>query len=269
MSGTNITTYPSQMMPNKGVPLGASYTAKTATGGPDNLDITSLLQNRRIDQIQAVYIDNSGGSEPFVLQVVGGINITAPAQSQGWYPCPVAVPSLSSQFIFSGASADVDLLFLNVPMPIGQWGTVIGGGGSGGTVVVSGGTIDIGEQPILAAVVNTPLPIDGNNPNAVLTSPYGATPSNPNAFAIANGGTAVSALTTCNAGGYIHNPGTATESLWIDLVNTAATSEPGPNGTTTELLVGQTFNVPPMRGAVSVNGLTTGHSFSAVQFTSE
>jgi hypothetical protein len=95
------------------------------------------------------------------------------------------------------------------------------------------------------------------------------TPTNANAAAIATGGTAVVVFKsgTIKNGGYIVNPNAATESLFVDIVNTPGTAAPGTYGTTTELVAGQAFTVPPgLTTSVQANAVTSGHAYTAVQY---
>ena len=117
-----------QLMPNSGNALALFYTAQTQTGGPDTLDLSELTSSNRIDQIQAVFIDNSNGGSPFLLSIANGTSIKCPPLAQGWVPLIAPFPP---QLTFSGAGAAVPLFFTNVPMPVGFWAT----GASGGTAV--------------------------------------------------------------------------------------------------------------------------------------
>jgi hypothetical protein len=88
----------------------------------------------------------------------------------------------------------------------------------------------------------------------------------PAVTSIAVGGTAVSPFVnqTFRGGGFIANPISATESLFIDLTFVAGVAAPGVNGTTTELVAGQSFTIPPgFSGSVSLNAATGGHTFTA------
>jgi hypothetical protein len=75
------------------------------------------------------------------------------------------------------------------------------------------------------------------------------------------GGTAVLVAQGPLSGGYITNPAAATENLLVDMVGV-----PGllPVGTTTALIAGQTFYIPPLNGNVfvRVNAATTAHAFN-------
>lgn len=104
--------------------------------------------------------------------------------------------------------------------------------------------------------LNVPMPVGVWNTGAAL--PKGA-----DAYIVTTGGVPVVAFATATANAYITNPNTATESLWVDPVNAAGLVSPGVNGTTTELVAGQSY-APPTGARISVNAATSGHAFVAV-----
>jgi hypothetical protein len=171
-----------------------------------------------------VYIDNSLNGSAFTLTVAGtNMNVTARANSQGWYPLFCPNPP---RFTFaSSGGVNVPVFFGNMPMPSATWDTI---------------------------------PEDASN----------LTAEAPDNFSIVVGGTAqnVFAAGEIENSAIITNPFSASESLFVDLVNAAQTSAPGTNGTTFELEAGDTFFVPgPMVKPVSVNAVTTAHEFSATR----
>jgi hypothetical protein len=117
-----------------------------------------------------------------------------------------------------------------------------------------------GSVPLTLLFLNVPLPTD-------VWFSGGATGVGAAALAtrIAAGGTAVAVFNPPpDGGGTIVNPFNASESLFVDIVNTAQTTAPGTQGTTVELVPGQAFSVPAnFGGVVSANAITTGHTFSA------
>jgi hypothetical protein len=73
---------------------------------------------------------------------------------------------------------------------------------------------------------------------------------------------------SARTGGWIRNPADATEELFISVVATGATTSTGsPNSA--DLPPGATFylnaNGLVYRGAVTINAVTTGHKFEAVE----
>lgn len=92
----------------------------------------------------------------------------------------------------------------------------------------------------------------------------------PNAKTVTTGGTAVSAFLagTIVNGAIVINPKNASESLYVDLVTTAQVSQTGgSNGTSVELVAGQSFVLPGgLTNAVSVNATTSSHAFVAYRW---
>ena len=86
------------------------------------------------------------------------------------------------------------------------------------------------------------------------------------AATVTTGGTAVTALAAGhrNKGGWIHNPSTASIKLCINEQGTASgTSSAGP---LTCILPGQTYQIAPASGAVSVISSDSAHPFSGQGF---
>lgn len=81
---------------------------------------------------------------------------------------------------------------------------------------------------------------------------------------VASGGSAVTAVNPAPNGGFITNPATASETLYV---NPAGTAGLNANGTTFGLAPGQTWTViPGQTTATSVNAATSGHQFSVVSW---
>ena len=81
---------------------------------------------------------------------------------------------------------------------------------------------------------------------------------------VTTGGTAVTAIAASPNGGFITNPSTATEYLFVNPVTTATTTA---SGTTFGLAPGQTWEVIAGQTTVtSVNAVTSGHAFSSVSW---
>ena len=82
---------------------------------------------------------------------------------------------------------------------------------------------------------------------------------------VPSGGTAVPAAPGGVNGGFITNPATATEPLYVD--PTGANATLGAGGTTFALQPGQTWNlIPGQTTPTTVNAATNGHSFSCVVY---
>jgi hypothetical protein len=118
---------------------------------------------------------------------------------------------------------------------------------SGGQSVTVTGTVDVSGS-------------------SVYVSPLAATASAGAAHSIATGGTAQNAFLGITTGAFITNPLNATESLFVDMVNVAGTVAPGTHGTTVELVPGQSQAFPALVTSISVNAVTSGHVFTAVQW---
>ena len=113
------------------------------------------------------------------------------------------------------------------------------------------------------------LPVTRSTPMPTTQGDITATAGN--AFEVVTGGTAVVAILggSMLSGGKIINPLNASLSIFVDMVNAAATSAPGPNGTTEEVTRGGEWTAPgPLTGNVSVNTGSgdNNHAFTVVIF---
>ena len=118
--------------------------------------------------------------------------------------------------------------------------------------------IRVNSAPVSTA---NPLPVTSDNP---LLTPVAA-----NAVEVVTGGTAVTAFlaSTIVTGAQIVNPYSATESLFVDMINAPGTTAPGTHGTTVELVPGQSWTAPgPLTTPVKVNATTSLHVFTAYQY---
>jgi len=106
--------------------------------------------------------------------------------------------------------------------------------------------------------------------NPLPTTPGVMTAAPPNAFAVVSGGVPVEAFgpSAIEHGAYITNPDDAEFDMFVDPVSPPMTlASPGPNGTTSRIVAGQTWVAPgPMTGAVYVNAQDSGHLFVAVSY---
>ena len=95
------------------------------------LDLTNIQATGNIDQIQAVFIDNSANTVSFTLRTnVLLQNIVIPPQSQAFVPVLSLKPTVLT-FTAGGSSANVPIFLINVPMPLAIWNAVSSGGGGG------------------------------------------------------------------------------------------------------------------------------------------
>ena len=84
------------------------------------------------------------------------------------------------------------------------------------------------------------------------------------ASVVVTGGTPVVAVGAHPNGGFITNPSTATEYLFVNPVANAATTA---NGTTFGLAPGQSWSIiPGQTTSTSVNAVSSGHAFSVVSY---
>lgn len=98
------------------------YTAKLASATTDQLDLTNAQALGTIDQIQTVYIDNSGNASPISLTLNSGQTITCPANSQGYFPLFSVNPPVID--FASNGGVNVTVFFGNMPMPVGNWSAI-------------------------------------------------------------------------------------------------------------------------------------------------
>lgn len=105
----------------------------------------------------------------------------------------------------------------------------------------------------------------GGDGGPITITPAHYTPAALTTNAVATGGTPVTAASGPLNGGWIENPTTATENLYIDMVGTPASTDADAAGTTTTVVVpGQIFTIPAIATGVNVkiNAATSGHKFS-------
>ena len=200
------------------------------SSGSGTLEDDLLLENTNgvIQFVQSVYVDNSANPNPLtILFRITRQKIVIPANAQGIWP----VFSIDqTQFQLSttvNANAVGTLIFLNVPMPLTQWG----------------------PQTITANV--SPIQKAGNIIDWSGTITTGGTfqvgiPANIN-----------------TVGWIIQNPPDATEVLYVDFAvsGTIATSIQLAPGETLEQLSGVVFV-----GAVNIMAATTGHAYIIKDF---
>jgi hypothetical protein len=122
------------LVPREG-PKALAVSVPFASGsGPFTADLTLTQSQGYMSVVQGIYIDNSGNTND-VLNITcsgTGQTIAFPAGGQGYIPLIVAKPST---FTFaSEGTANVNAIFLNVPVPAIIWGATTGGGGGGGAL---------------------------------------------------------------------------------------------------------------------------------------
>jgi hypothetical protein len=210
-----------------------------STAGAVLVDFTLAQMQKRITAIQTVVVRNFQNPNALSIIVDGtGQIIDVPALSDA--VLPVLAARLPKFKCVTVSGPQIQTLWLNVPLP-----SVIVYASGGQSVTVTG-TVEVA--------------------GSVQTSPVLATASAGFAHSIATGGTAQNAFLGITTGAFITNPTNATESLFVDMVNAAGVVAPGANGTTVELVPGQSQAFPALVTSISVNAVTTGHAFTAVQW---
>ncbi len=203
-----------QLMPQGNNALMMAYTAQTATGGPDTLDLTFSQSSNKMDQIQAVFIDNSLGTETFVITPEFGTTIKCPAGWQGWFPIAAPFPS---QLVFTGGGALVPLVFTNVPMPVGAWPAL--------SPIGSSPLIWTSFSGITPPVANQQFqlfPADPTRKFVMFRSPANNTWFNPLGGLVTAGG--VDCFTINGNQTFISTPGMPVVSAWTAIIGVASTA---------------------------------------------
>lgn len=215
--------------PASGTTHAAKFTVTFASAGTVNVNMLGYMEFLGDFQGQSMTVDNHLASTALtVTELRYGWSRIIPAGAVQTFQYPAYE---NQNFNLTAGSAST------VVMSVFDWpafpdsGTVIGGG----TVVVAG-PIDVLQQPSTAhAGASTTIVAGGTSQVAI-------------------------AAGVIIQQGIIKNPNAATESLFVDLVNVAGTTD-GSFGTTFELKAGDKFIIPPVTGAVNVNAVTTGHAF--------
>lgn len=215
--------------PASGTTHAAKFSVAFTGAGSQQINMLGFMEFLGDFQGQSMQVDNSASSTSLtVSEARFGWTRTVPAGSNMTFQ----YPAVENQIFTVTASAACTVIISIFDWPaFPDSGTVIGGG----TVTVQQ-PINVLQQKSAAAA--------------------GASHS------IVAGGTAQNAIAAgaITQQGIIKNPNTATESLFVDLVNPAGLTD-GANGTTFELLAGDKFIIPPITGAVSVNAATNAHPF--------
>jgi hypothetical protein len=225
--GTNQINVLNAVVPPEGpkaLPLVLDFTSVASI----LVDLTITTAQGKISTVQMIWADNSTNAALLTIAVSPGTQqtIKVPPGAQGWFPV-MATNRPKLTFSTTAGAGQITVILLNVPVAQGQW-----------------------------------FPSGSNERNVALA---------PLATSITNGGTAVAVFAEVSGasvvpsdGAVIVNPWSASESLFVDIVNNAGTVAPGSNGTTVELKAGASFPVPAnFKGTVTANAVTSGHTFSA------
>ena len=134
----------SQYMPESAI--SAKAVVNLVAGTATKLDFTNLIGSGAIQNIQAVFVDNSANSTSLTLTTAAGQNLIIPPASQGIFPVILANGSPTVTVAGSGTAT---LLFLNVPMPFGSWS--ISGAPA---LVVTNGNLQVTDTALDATIAN-------------------------------------------------------------------------------------------------------------------
>lgn len=196
---------------------------------------------------QSMQVDNTGNATDLIIteRTYGWVR-TVPAGGLQTFQ----YPAVQNQFFSFTSSGNITAI-----ISIFDWPAFPDDAGSIGTAA----SVTIAGQPIHVDIDNQPI--------AVTTTVSSGTSAAGANHAVATGGTAVTVFTNpAHTGSFITNPNNATESLFVDPVNVPANAAPGANGTTIELVAGQSISFPAFTGVVRANAVTNGHAFTAVSY---
>lgn len=103
----------------RGLPISLDFTGQASYA----IDLVQEVEANIINMVQAIYVDNSANANALTI-IFDQTNqrIVVPATAQGIWP--VITPKEAPRFVASTTQAAVvvNLLLLNVPMPLTQWG---------------------------------------------------------------------------------------------------------------------------------------------------
>src|SRR5690606_9635384 len=109
------------VIPNKGprtIPVNVDLTSVNSV----SLDLTLQMERSIMQPVQTIFIDNSSNSEEFSVTVsLVNQTVKCPPYSQGYFPLIAPAP-VTLTFYSTGATS-VPVQLINMPMPLGVWGT--------------------------------------------------------------------------------------------------------------------------------------------------
>ena len=113
------TVVPEGAMGPRALPVSLSV----STTAPQSFDLQREIEGGQIDNIQAVFIDNSGNTSPLsvVSSEIPGMPIKVKANSQGTYPFYGKQLSTITVSTSNASLTPINLVFLNTPHPYAQW----------------------------------------------------------------------------------------------------------------------------------------------------
>lgn len=185
------------MVPCKNGPKGIPALLNFTLGTSFDLDLSQIIAAGFLDNVQTIYVDNSGNSNAFNITCsVSSQVLTVPAGAQAYLP--LLQPSPAKLNFSTGGTPTITIQLLNFYLPPIVWSS---GSANSAAQIVSDPTLD-------ATVAN----------GRVQTSAIaGQTTPNDKSGTITVGGTPqiIIATNAARKGYTIHNPSTATEVLQI------------------------------------------------------
>jgi hypothetical protein len=105
----------------KALPVALNFTVNSRI----EFDFVLAEESNTISFVQSVFVDNSDNPNPLTINVAQtGQRIVIPGYAQGFWP---VIACEKPQFVVTtmpGVTAIGTLIFMNVPMPLTQWGPV-------------------------------------------------------------------------------------------------------------------------------------------------
>ncbi len=91
--------------------------------GPYLVDLQQMVASKRMTVCQSIFIDNTANDSPLTVNVGGSNqNIVCPSEAQGYFP--ILTPAIPRFTISSEGSGNVQVIFINVPVPAAVWSGV-------------------------------------------------------------------------------------------------------------------------------------------------
>lgn len=233
--------------PASGSTHGAKFQVSLIGGQTANINMLSQQEFLGPFLGQAMQVDNTGNATDLIIT----------EQTYGWTRTIVAgglqtfqYPAVQNQNFFITSAGNITAI-----ISIFDWPAFPDDAGSVGVAAV----VTIAGQPVHVDIDNQPI--------AVTTTVSSGSSAGGTNHAVSTGGTAVTVFTNpAHTGSFITNPNNATESLFVDPVNVPGTTAPGTNGTTVELVAGQSISFPAFTGVVRANAVSSAHAFTAVSY---
>jgi hypothetical protein len=215
-------------------------------GNNYSLDLTSIINQGFISNVQTVYVDNSANPEPvsFTMGVTNQV-VTFPAYCQGYMP--VLQPNPPVLLIACAGSASVRIQLLNYFMPPIMYNTL-----TQDWTFTNTGQLEVSDTALDALITNGTLP--------VTTEPYVASDTDHSTTIITGGTPQIAIGANASRKGFtLANPDTATETLYYMYGSGTAGKIPlGP---------GQTYESGPIVSGQSIYvvAATTAHAYTAYE----